>query len=414
MFFFGIDWSQDHHNLCILNQAGARVSQIEFKHSAQGFEQIEIERRKLSVPASECLVAIETAHNLVVDFLLDRGYEVYIIPPQATKGYRNRQRSSGARTDDSEAALLAGILITDRHSHRRWRPNGALTQQMAAQVRLVETLRRSIQRQSNQLRATLVRVNPLALDLFGKLTSQIALQFLIAYPTAQEAQTLTREAFIAFCRQHGYTRSDLLPRRYAQLTEPVPVADPAVAQAYRNQVCVLAQVLLPQVCARSQAIAQLVCLFRQHPDAFIYESLPAAGDILAPSLLVKYGDHRDRFPKPSDVQTLAGTCPVTEQSGKHRRILFRHGCDKEFRRIAQHFARASIRQSGWAAAYWHEVRPRCRSNSHAYRKLANRWLAIIWKLWQTRQPYDEAYHLTQRARRRKPKSQAVRVPLMSC
>jgi transposase len=414
MFFFGIDWSQDHHNLCILNQAIARVSQIEFEHTAQGFEQIEIERRKLGIPASECLVAIETAYNLVVDFLLDRGYIIYIIPPQATKGYRNRQRSSGAHTDDSDAALLAGILITDRDSHRRWRPNSALTRQMAAQVRLIETLRRSIQRQRNQLRATLLRVNPLALDLFGELTNQIALQFLIAYPTAQEAQTLTREAFLTFCREHGYTRSDLLPRRCAQLTELVPVADPAVAQAYRNQIQVLAQLLLPQVRARNLAIAQLGQLFEQHPDAFIFASLPGAGDVLAPSLLVKFGDHRDRFPESADVQALAGTCPVTEQSGKRRWVVFRRGCDKEFRRIAQQFARASVRGSGWASVYWHETRPSCRSGSHAYRKLANRWLAVIWKMWQTRQPYDESYHLAQRARRRKPKAQVVRGPFMSC
>jgi len=414
MFFFGLDWSQNHHNLCILNQAGARVSQIKLKHTTEGFEQIELERHKLGIPASECLVAIETAHNLVVDFLLDCGYVVYIIPPQATEGYRNRTRSSGAHTDDSDAALLAGILITDRDSHRRWRPNSALTQQMAAQVRLVETLRRTIHRQCSQLRATLSRVHPLALNLFGELTSQITLHFLIAYPTAQEAQTLTREAFIAFCQEHGYKRTDLLPRRCAQLTEPALTADPAVAQAYRNQIQVLAQLLLSQVRAHNQAIVQLGRLFQKHPDAFIFHSLPGAGDVLAPSLLVKFGDLRDRFPRPADVQALAGTCPVTKQSGKRRFVSFRRGCDKEFRRIAQQFARASVRESGWASAYWHETRPSCRSNSLAYRKLANRWLAVIWKMWQTRQPYDEAYHLNQRARRRRPKKSTMSVPFMCC
>ena len=28
MFYFGIDWSEDHHNLRILNEAGARVSRL--------------------------------------------------------------------------------------------------------------------------------------------------------------------------------------------------------------------------------------------------------------------------------------------------------------------------------------------------------------------------------------------------
>jgi len=34
--------------------------------------------------------------------------------------------------------------------------------------------------------------------------------------------------------------------------------------------------------------------------------------------------------------------------------------------------------------------------------VANRWLAIAWKLWQSQQPYDEAYHFQQRAARSKP------------
>lgn len=405
MFHFGIDWSEGHHDLAIMNEAGALISLVQFKHTLQGFERIESERRKLGMPASECRLAIETAHNLLVDFLLDRGYIVYIVPPQATDGYRNRQRTSGAWNDESDATLLASIMRTDRDSHRRLRPNLPLTQQMLAQIRLIETLRRSIQRQANQLRAVLFRVYPQALGLFGDLTAQISLQFLSAYPSAQEALALSLKVFEAFCREHHYTRPDLISQRYADLIEPAPAADPVAVQAYRDQVQVLAELLLPQVHQRNKALAQLGQLFEQHPDAFIFDSLPGAGALLAPSLLVKFGDHRDRFPTPASVQALAGTCPVTQRSGKRKKIIkFRRGCDKEFRRISQQFARSSVRKSGWARAYLCEIHPRRDSSSHAYRCLANRWLAIIWKMWQDGKPYDEEYHLQQRARRRRPKS----------
>jgi transposase len=226
----------------------------------------------------------------------------------------------------------------------------------------------------------------------------------VAYPTAQEAQGLSREAFETFCHQHGYLRKDWIALRYAQLQEPVPAAAPAMVQAYRDTVQTLAQVLLPQVRHRLQALAQLETWFDQHPDAFIFQSLPGTGDLLAPGLLVKFGDHRDRFPTAGEIQALAGTCPVTERSGKRKLVKFRQGCDREFRRFAVQFARASKLQSGWAAAYWQEIRPPCDSNAHADRILANRWLAILWKMWQDRKPYDEAYHLQQRALRRKPKA----------
>ena len=129
--------------------------------------------------------------------------------------------------------------------------------------------------------------------------------------------------------------------------------------------------------------------------------MPGAAELLAPALLAKFGDHRDRFPSPASVQALAGTCPVTDRSGKRKVVYFRRACDRAFRDIAQKWARASLAKSTWAVSYWNQVRPRCSSDSHAYRCLANRWLAIAWAIWQKHEAYDEAYHLQQRAQHSK-------------
>ena len=402
MLYIGIDWGEKVHHVCILNEAGARISRLQIPHSLSGFQRLDAERNKLNVPARECLVAIETNHNVIVDYLLDREYIVYVIPPSSTEGYRNRHRSSGAYDDPSDAFLLASIVYTpsDRISHRRLQPNQALTQEILGQVRLIEALRQAIQRQGNQLRAALVRSYPVALTLFSELTLPITLQFLQAYPSAAEANSLSRETFEAFCRAHGDHRRDLAAQRYACLVEPLPAAQPAAVQACREQIRVLAQVLLLQVHCRQEALERLGQLFSQHQDAFLFISLPGTGKLLAPALLAKFGDHRARFAQANEVQALAGTCPLTRRSGQRREIRFRRGCDREFRRIAQQFALASREQSAWAAAFWQEIRSHCASDSHATRILANRWLAIIWKLWQTRQAYDEAHHLQQRAQRR--------------
>jgi transposase len=63
------------------------------------------------------MVAIETSHNLLVDYLLDRDYIVYLIPPQVTDNYRSHRRSSGACTDDTDAAVPAKALRIDRECH---------------------------------------------------------------------------------------------------------------------------------------------------------------------------------------------------------------------------------------------------------------------------------------------------------
>ena len=126
-----------------------------------------------------------------------------------------------------------------------------------------------------------------------------------------------------------------------------------------------------------------------------FASLPGAGDLLAPKLLVMFGDHRHHLPSPTIIQALAGTCPVTIRSGQRRSVRFRRACNRSFRLTSQQFAKLSVRQSAWATAYFQNARSRGLSPNHAYRCLANRWLKIIWTLWQRHELYDEAYHLRQ-------------------
>ena len=399
----GIDWSKDHHHVCFLAPNGSQQASFEIPHTVEGFARLDAERAKFGISAKECLVALETAHNLVVDYLWSRQYQVYVIAPTVVKGSRGRYGASGAYTDASSALLLADLLRTDLARFIPWRPDGVLVRQMRAKLSLIEALRRDINRWANRLLAVLLRVYPQPVDLFSKLTTQICLHFLRAYPTPQAAQGLNYEDFVSFCRRHRYPVSKL-PELYAHLQSPRPEPDPAALLAYQDEIPFLACTLLPLVQHRSQLIREVKELFGRHPDHFIFESLPGAGDLLAPGLLAKFGDHRERFPNAAIPQALAGTCPYTKWSGKKRSVLFRKACDRDFRRIAQQFSMESVKQSVWAATYWQEVYARCHSKSQAYRCLANRWLAIIWKMWQTRKPYDEAYHLKQRLLRRQPRS----------
>jgi hypothetical protein len=63
-------------------------------------------------------VAIETAKGLLVASLLASGREVFSIIPLATSRYRDRHRSTRAKSDAADAIVLANILRTDRHAHR--------------------------------------------------------------------------------------------------------------------------------------------------------------------------------------------------------------------------------------------------------------------------------------------------------
>jgi transposase len=402
--YIGLDWSENKHDLAFLNESGALLFQLAIPHRPEGFLKLDEKRQQVGVERSDCVVGLETAHNLVIDFLWSRGYtQVYVIPPNVVRSSRGRFGQSGARTDRSDARLLADLLRTDRARLQLWQPDGLLTRQMRAKVSLIDFLTRSTTRLSNRLRAVLLRYYPAALYVFSDLTTQIALHFIQTYNTPRLAAELSYAQFEAFARRHHYPKPNTLPACFARLQQEQPQACAEIVLAYADEATLLARFLLSAVQAKINAVRELDELFDQHPDRHIFDSLPGVGPLLAPSLLAKFGDDRQRFRSAAGVQSLAGTCPVTDASGKRKVIKFRRSCDKQFRHIAQQWARCSLRKSAWANTYWQRVRPHCDSDSHAYRCLANRWLAIAWKLWQTRQAYDEDRHLQQCALRRQPR-----------
>ncbi len=402
--YLGIDWSESKHDAVFLNPAGAEQARLTFTHTPDGFLQLDQLRQRLGVAASDCWIGLETAHNIVIDFLWAKGYQhIFVIPPSKTEANRGRRTSSGAHDDYSDASLLAEIVRTDQGQLRPWHPDGLLVQQMRAQVSQVMYLTKEGVRLHHRLRSLLVRYYPAALIVFSALMLPISLEFICAYPTPQAAQALPYAEFAAFARSHRHSRPNQLAQNYGRLQSPQPEAAAEIVAVYQGQAVQLARLLLATLKDKQQALRDLAACFKQHPDAPIFDSLPGTGEFLAPALLAKFGDDRQRFPQPAGLQALAGTCPVTEASGKRRSVHFRTACDREFRYIAQQWAKASLRQSPWAVAYFNQVRSRCDSVNQAYRCLANRWLAIAWKLWQSRQPYDETYHLQQRFARSQPK-----------
>lgn len=403
--YLGIDWSERKHDVCMINERGEVLQQLVIGHTPEGFLALDTARRKMEIEARECEVGLETAHNLLVDFLWDQGYEqVYVLPPNAVKSAQGRYRQSGAKNDASDARLIADMLRTDQGRYTAWIPDLGLTRQMRAKVSLVIFLTHSMVRTENRLRAVLLRYYPAALEVFSSLDAPITLAFIQEYSLPQAVAQLTFEQFKGFLKQHHHKQPMKWAGCYARLQRPQPQADPAILAAYSSEAKLLANFLAELVLAKNKTLQEIERVYLQHPDHEIYGSLPGVGPFLGPGLLSKFGDDRQRFPSPAVVQAIAGTCPVTVASGKKSVPQFRQACDHEFRYIAQQWAKQTIHLSPWAHAYFANIRPHCRSDNDAYRRLANRWLEIVWKLWMDRKPYNETKHLKQKALRSMPRS----------
>lgn len=400
--YLGIDWSTKSHALAFINQEGGTIAEESIRHSAKGFARLDELRAELDVPAADCLVGIESSHTLMMDWLWTHGYDqVYVIPPRVTASRQASYGQSRARTDRSDAYLIANLLRTDLHLLHPWRPHSATIQTLRSQVSLRMQLVAERVREQNRLAELLSRYYPAFLQAFS-LDTNIGLAFLLRYPTPQAADELTWSEFEEFARTQGYA-----PRHrattFAALQRLQPAALAEVVAISQQRAVILAQRMQETRRLIKETEKSLRSLYRSHPDYYIYDSLPGTGNVLGPALLSKLGDDRERFPTPATLQAFAGTAPVTEESGKWRKVRFRQACDKEFRTIVQSWAKASLRKSPWASAYFAQAQERGHSISRTYRGLANRWLAILWKLWQSGQPYDQELHLQRVKARSRPR-----------
>jgi transposase len=401
--YIGIDWSEKKHCVHIYNRTGALVARKEVPHNQAGFAQLHRLISQVNPVPADCLVAIETAHNLLVDFLQEHGYAVYILAPNFVSSNRGRLGSSGAKDDERDAQLLADILRTDHGRLIRWQPDGAAVRQMRVLLGFIDDLTKQIVAQHNRLRAGLLRYYPQPVTAFSNLQAPLVLTLLATYPDPAQFRSVSQAEFAAFCRAQRYYRADRYPLLWQQLRAEMPAADPALRPVLAQQTAMLADMLLSLVRQKQTGIQQVRKLFDAHPDAPIFSSIPGAGDLLAPKLLVMFGEHRERYPHRQHLPAIAGTCPVTIASGQSRVVKFRRACNRAYRTTAQQLANASVTQSPWAATYLDRLLADGKSRSHALRCLANRWLHIIWTLWQRRELYDESYHLQQVERHRRPR-----------
>jgi transposase len=252
--YLGIDWSQSKHDATFVNRAGASLAQLTISHAPSGFLTLGHARAQLGVEASDCVVGLETAHTMLVDFLWDRGYErISVVPPNVVKSNRSRYRQSGARSDPSDALVLADVLRTDRGRLHPWFPDSSLTRQIRAKISLIIHPTRTIGALSNRLRAVLCRYHPAALEVFRKLTSNISLAFIQACPMPEVARELSWDEFQAFGRAHRYPNSRNLAAAFARLQAVHPEASPETIQVYQAVAPLLARLLMEKMLKEKKA-----------------------------------------------------------------------------------------------------------------------------------------------------------------
>lgn len=388
----GIDWASETHAACVLPPAGEVAESFPVPHTAEGLCNL-VRRLSRLGPPDRVAVAIERPSGLLVDTLVEAGFQVVPIHPNALKASRPRYAAAPGKSDPGDAYILGDLLRTDRHRFRALRAPSDATKALRAAVRTRDDLVATRVQLANQLRSLLESFWPGAAAIFADVDSPIALAFLDTYPTPESAAFLGEKRLERFLKRSAYCgrrpATELLRRLRAA---PTGLAGDLESETKGQLVRALVAVLRPVVAQIRELDSLLAAHLLQHPDAPIIQSFPRTGCVNAAQILAELGDDRLRFQTPEQLCAEAGVAPVSRISGKHRSVACRFACNKRLRQAVTTWADNSRHQSPWAHHVYAHARARGCDHPHAIRILARAWLRVLWKCWQDRMAYRPDRH----------------------
>ncbi len=166
VWFVGIDWATDAHQVCTIDRDCQIVDERAVEHSGLGISQfVDWLSELVEGDASRVAIAIETPRGAVVESLAERGFDVYSINPKQLDRFRDRHTVAGAKDDRRDAFVLADSLRTDQACFRLVRIGDPLIVELRELARVDDDLRGELNRLTNRLREQLHRYFPQMLKI---------------------------------------------------------------------------------------------------------------------------------------------------------------------------------------------------------------------------------------------------------
>ena len=392
MIFVGVDWAEAHNDVAVMDQQGAVLGRGRFGVGVAGLAQLHGLIADHAAEPDQVMLGIELDRGLVVDSLVAAGYRVYGLNPLAVSRYRDRHTTSGAKSDASDAKLLADLVRTDHHNHRPLAGDSDEASAIRVLARAHQGLVWTRARQVNGLRSALRDYFPAALSAFGtELASSDALAILAIAPRPDLARALSRAKIASALRRAGRERN--LERRAAEIHQALHTKQPETADLVADAFGAASAARVGVLVSLNAQIAaledQLGAHFDRHPDAEILGSLAGLGSVLGARVLGEFGDDPNRYADARGRKAYAGTAPITKASGRSRVVLARVARNRRLADACERWAFCSLSASPGARRYYDVLRTRGKTHSQATRQLANRWVGILHACLERRETYRE-------------------------
>ena len=394
MLFVGDDWSEDHHDVEVMDAAGRTLARARLGEGVAGIARLHAmvgEQLGEDIGEAAVLVGIETDRGPWVGALVAAGYTVYAVNPLQVARYRQRHRVSGAKSDHADAHTLADMVRTDAHQLRPVAGDSAHVEAVKVVARAHKTLIWERTRHTQRLRHALRDYFPAAVEAFADLDAPDTLELLGKAPDPASAARLSTGQIRAALRRAHRRNIDQKAAQIQAVLRAEHLGRPDVITAAYAATTRAAVAVPATVTAQVNALqGQVEAHFGQHPDAEIILSQPGMGPILGARVLAEFGDDRLRYASAKSRKNYAGTSPITRASGKKTVVTARFVHNNRLIDAVMAQAFSTLQPSPGARTYYDQQRARGLGHRAALRQLANRLVGIMHGCLKTRTHYDEA------------------------
>jgi len=401
--YIGLDWADAKHDICLQAADSESIEVTVLKHRPEAIETWARALRQ-RFKGKPIAIALELFKGPIVYAL--RKYDFFVlfpVNPSTLAKYREIWTHSGAKDDPTDAEFALELLIKHFEKLKPLNPQSA---EMRALEQLVESRRCLVNDQTritNRLTSTLKNYFPQPLEWFNDKDTDLFCDFLERWPTLKSVQLARRSTLERFFREHNVRYPDVIEQRIQAIKSATALtADEGVIAPN----ALFVQSLVTQLRVTLRAIEtfdkEIGQRAQAHPDFAIFDSFPAAGPVFASRLLTAFGEQRERYTAPEEIQKYAGIAPVTERSGNSCWIHWRWQCPTFLRQTFVEWAALTIPRSFWARAYYEQQREKGKSHQAAVRGLAFKWMRILYRCWQNRTQYNESVYLNNLKKRGSP------------
>jgi len=386
--FIGIDWADQKHDCYVIDRDGRGFHQ-EISHSPESINDWVNEMLKVAGGKPIAIMLEQSRGPLVYALMFRENVLLYPVNPKQLARYCESY-PGGGKDDPTDAKYLARMLSERITTLTASQPDDKNTRLLA---HLSEQRRKLICSQiklRQQLTAQLKLYFPVALELFGK-DSQLSLLLgiLSRWTDPRQLRRADRRLVRRVLDEHSVRNTERQNRIIDRIRSARLLTDD---EALILPSAMSVKLLASQIRQSRQMIkefeAKIAETMKQHPDGHLFTNIRGAGAALAPRLLCAFGSQRDRWKDADSLAAFSGIAPVTKKSGKMCQVHRRFACPKYLKQTFHEFADSARMYCPWSKARYRLLRDRGMKHNAAVRKLARSWIRILFRVWQTRIPFD--------------------------